>query len=192
MLRNNKKPGDLNPKWCYRVLDVGISLDADWGFRESFDRDYGWFRVPPTSGSFSMSVSVRLGRKDPIVRINKEDFLLKGHPAPETYAHQIILRELFRDIRGFFLLHAAVAGKSGKALIVAGPPGAGKTTLVLRLLKKGYAFFSDDLCPMHLETRMVHPFPRSIWISEADPKPGKVRLRGGKAPIRPNELGVGI
>jgi hypothetical protein len=84
--------------------------------------------------------------------------------APEKYAYQIILWELFEQSDDFFLLHAGVVSKNDQAIIIAGYPGTGKTTLVLALLKSGFTFYSDEICPIHKITGKIHPFLRTPWV----------------------------
>ncbi len=117
---------------------------------------------------------------------------LRGHPNPISYAGQIVLRDLFNAIEDFLVFHAGVVERNGGAVILAGPPGVGKTTLVFELLKDGYGFFSDDYCPVHKVTRRVYPFPRSVWVADDGPDKGKMTGRKGKSPIRPDQLPSGV
>ena len=42
-------------------------------------------------------------------------------------------------------LHCAMLLRGGKALLLTGPPGAGKTTLTLELLARGFEYVADDI-----------------------------------------------
>ena len=55
--------------------------------------------------------------------------------------------ELLRQ-RGRFPLHAAALAMEGRGLLLAGPSGAGKTTLALALRRAGFQFLGDDTCLM--------------------------------------------
>ena len=55
-----------------------------------------------------------------------------------------ILSFLLR-LRGAFCLHASAVVSNGRALIFAGPPGAGKSTLAAALVHRGTALLADDL-----------------------------------------------
>jgi hypothetical protein len=167
------------------MLDVGISLESDsTEFLNLFDRDYCWFRTPSVDGKRSLVVSLQLKQEEHFVCINDKVFSLKNHPNQIAFAYQLLLRAFFEEIRDFMLLHAGVAAKDGQALILAGPPGAGKTTLLLKLLEMGFTFSSDDICPIHKQTKLVHPFPRTLWVSN--------QLRPAipeSQPATPNQLG---
>jgi hypothetical protein len=47
--------------------------------------------------------------------------------------------------RSIFSVHAGAVSKRGRAILLAGPSGAGKTTLTLSLVRHGMAFLGDDL-----------------------------------------------
>jgi HPr kinase/phosphorylase len=42
------------------------------------------------------------------------------------------------------LVHGSCAARDGQAVLVIGPPGSGKSDLVLRLLGRGFALIADD------------------------------------------------
>jgi hypothetical protein len=94
--------------------------------------------------------------------------------------------------REFVFVHAGVVGVRGKALLLPGTSGAGKTTLVQALLKAGATYYSDEYAL--LDSRgQVHPYPRALSVRLEDGS-GKVRFpvlrsvsRVGKHPL---SLGV--
>ena len=66
-------------------------------------------------------------------------------------------------------VHAGVVAVDGRAILVPGRSGAGKTTLVRALVAAGATYYSDEYAVLDLEGR-VHPYAR---------RPS-VRVRGGK------------
>jgi serine kinase of HPr protein (carbohydrate metabolism regulator) len=47
------------------------------------------------------------------------------------------------------LVHATAVAIAGKALLLRGPPGAGKSDLALRLIDSGAALIADDQCALY-------------------------------------------
>jgi len=161
-------------KQYYKIIDAEISLESDSEeFLDVFDKDYRWFKTDSLSGEGKLSFSVIL-ENDTVTQDN-QIFSLKGHPNRLKYAYQLVLKEIFNNIREYFLIHAGVAGKDGKVMIIAGPPGVGKTTMVSELVKNGFDFFSDDFCPIHKTTGLVYPFPRTMWKVSETQIPGSLR-----------------
>jgi HprK-related kinase A len=66
----------------------------------------------------------------------------------------------------FFMLHSAVVEKGGLALLLPGPPGAGKSTLCAALSLRGWRLLSDELVPMRPGTLDVVPVPRPVGLKE--------------------------
>ena len=177
----------------YRILDLELLLESDSKeFLHLFHRDYSWFASPPSDTDDRMTARFLWGeeRADAFFCVDGVDHSLQGHPNPVVYAWQILGRMIMEKMRCFSILHAAVAARDGESVAVAAPSGTGKTTLVLKLLESGFDFLSDDVCPIHLNTRRVHPFPRSLWVSEDSSYAGRATadlhvgtVHGNKQPI---------
>ncbi len=217
VLKNIQKAGNQSFYQILEV-GITLEADSP-EFLELFDRDYGWFRTAAIKTVKQLSCTIRLKegtkaqrhkgtkaetphknnknsctigdkrKNGPCVRINSQLFSLQGHPDKCAYAYQIILRKIYSQIKNFLLLHAGVVTKHDKALIIAGSPGIGKTTMVRELLAGGFGFFSDDVCPIHKKTKLLHPFPRSLWVhNTANTSKERTYLREKKSPIDPVPL----
>ena len=64
----------------------------------------------------------------------------------------------------YFIIHAAVVEKNGKALILPGSPGSGKSTLCAALINKGWRLLSDELTLIDCATGNVVPVPRPVSL----------------------------
>ena len=56
-------------------------------------------------------------------------------------------------------LHAGAAARDGAVILLPGPPGAGKSTLVVRLLEREWQLLADDVVPLDLDRRTALPLP---------------------------------
>lgn len=68
-------------------------------------------------------------------------------------------------------LHAAAVEREGTFVALAGPPEAGKTTLLLDLLARGWLLVTDDLVPLDTATLEASPFPKPLSVRD----PGRWR-----------------
>lgn len=65
--------------------------------------------------------------------------------------------------KGYILLHSACLSIDGKAILISAPPDTGKTTTVLKCVKEGFRFLSDDMTIIHLpNTALCFPKPMTI------------------------------
>ena len=85
--------------------------------------------------------------------------------------------------KGYFSLHAAgLISPQGQSIVVSGPPGAGKSTLVLGLVEAGWKYLSDDALLLRAYSSSVIAFGlrRDVYI-DADAAPGYSRMTLGEA-----------
>lgn len=62
----------------------------------------------------------------------------------------------------FLTLHAAVLERNGRAVLLPGEPGAGKSTLTAALSLSGWRLLTDETALVDLETSIVWPVARPI------------------------------
>lgn len=61
-----------------------------------------------------------------------------------------------RSTHRYLPLHAAVVAMDGKAIAICGHSGAGKTTLALHCLRRGFAIIADDMAAIDWHSGVVH------------------------------------
>ena len=72
---------------------------------------------------------------------------------------------------GLYAVHAGAAAGPRGAVIVAGRSGQGKSTLVLGLVRRGFALLSDELALLDPEAGLVRAYPRAVHV-----RPATIRL----------------
>ena len=68
----------------------------------------------------------------------------------------------------YMVCHAAALERRGGALLLVGPPGAGKSTLALALVRHGFGYLGEEfaiVCPNTLEAL---PFPKALCIKDTE------------------------
>jgi dolichol-phosphate mannosyltransferase len=66
--------------------------------------------------------------------------------------------------KGFVLLHSACIDIENRGILISAPPDTGKTTLVLKCIKSGFSFLSDDMTIIHLPDGAIC-FPKPMTLS---------------------------
>jgi HprK-related kinase A len=67
----------------------------------------------------------------------------------------------------YLILHAAVVERSGHALVLPAPPGAGKSTLCAGLISRGWRLLSDELALLSPASVEIMPLARPISLKNA-------------------------
>jgi hypothetical protein len=60
-------------------------------------------------------------------------------------------------------VHAGVVGHEGRAIVIPGRSFAGKSTLVLALMRAGALYYSDEFTVID-ERGLVHPYAAPLWL----------------------------
>ena len=95
---------------------------------------------------------------------------LPSHAPVSTVLGQIVGTLTTRLTRQLFI-HAGAVAFHGRAMVVVGHSGAGKTSTVAALVRRGAAYLSDEVALLNPSTRTVAPFllPMAVkpWTREA-------------------------
>ena len=73
---------------------------------------------------------------------------------------------IYEHAHEFLILHASVVERGGKALVMPGPPGAGKSTLCAALVHSGWRLLSDEFALVGKDDGCISPLPRPIGLKE--------------------------
>jgi len=93
-------------------------------------------------------------------------------------------------LSGMWAVHAGVVQWRDRALLLPGGSHAGKSTLVVELLRRGATYFSDEYALLDREGR-VHPYPRPLLVRNGSPvqHPFLAEEFGASTGTRPAPLG---
>ncbi|TLX92041.1 MAG: hypothetical protein E6K94_02085 [Thaumarchaeota archaeon] len=97
-----------------------------------------------------------------------------------------LLRFLFIS-KGYILLHSACLDKNDSGILFSAPPDTGKTTTVLKCVKNGFSFLSDDMTIIKLPNEALcfpkpmtissHTFRTAVSVSNTNDTDRSMRLR---------------
>lgn len=111
--------------------------------------------------------------------------------APPLDAVEYLLWELSQQavasVTDNLALHAGCLSWRGFGIVIPAPSGAGKSTLTAGLTAAGCRYLSDEVAILDLDSGMLFPFPRALWMSRQsiDLIPGLLQ-RLPSAPGRPD------
>jgi hypothetical protein len=178
----------------YEVLGVRVGVSSDDPDAiVLIDRSFGALRQPLGSAP-TMSVALRRATAEGWVVIGaegSENPAGVGGAGALALLHQLVVALMagFQE-RGLLAVHAAAVARHGRAVVLSGPGGVGKTTLTLALASRGLEILSDELAVLDPAQQLVYPYRRNVHV-----RPGTPELVDGMANLsnRPREqLGGGI
>jgi hypothetical protein len=127
------------------------------------------------------------------------DFLLDGSPVTEGIELPVALMLLEAQLRIYvglnapnrIFVHAGVVGHRGTAIVIPGLSFAGKTTLVLALVRAGAVYYSDEFAVLD-ERGRVHPYAKPVSVREGGEvqTDHEIERFGGVAGDTPLEVGA--
>jgi hypothetical protein len=103
------------------------------------------------------------------------DFLIDGSPVTKGIDLDFALTLLEAQLRihvglrapNRIFVHAGVVAHDGRAIVVPGKSFAGKTTLVLALVRAGALYYSDEFAVLD-EHGLVHPYAKPVSVRDQD------------------------
>jgi HprK-related kinase A len=174
--------GQIDPESLARQLDRGLTLTTgpfrfrirsrQRGVRSGLRRLYADFPVEPDGGFRDFHVELRAARGPRRWLRPQVNFYLDGHapfkPLPAVQAFAMLEWGMNWCIAGrahyYLLLHAAVLERRGRAVILPGDPGAGKSTLTAALMLSGWRLLSDEITVIDRDDGLVVPMARPVSL----------------------------
>jgi len=114
------------------------------------------FTLGRRAGSGSANVNLALDN----------DLVLRDVPLGLAVAHLVwaVNRGVVEETSNRLLLHAAAAERDGEVVVLAGPRGAGKSTLVAALVRAGFRYVTDETVAVEPSTLTIEPYPKPVAL----------------------------
>jgi hypothetical protein len=80
-----------------------------------------------------------------------------------------LVLEVQRHRPDLLFVHAAVLEHEGRAILLAGDSGSGKSTTALGLTRLGFRLMSDELAPIDPRALTVEAYPRALGLKRVPP-----------------------
>ena len=163
----------------YRIHGVPLVVHADdRAVLARVNDTYGWFAddhpAPDPGdapGRAPVTVAYRTDRAGgaTIVDSHGREIVLTERDEPLVSLFDAIVAGLIGGLSavGILTVHAGVVAHDGRAILIAGRSGRGKTTLVLGLLRRGLDLLSDELALVAADDRTILAYPRGVHVRPA-------------------------
>ena len=160
---------------CLQVSSFRFLIKSDTGLLSTplslLYRDYPW--SVETDGFFDARIELRK-KSGGIGRPKEVEFTWEGNsPLPSlplSQSHPLFewgLNWCLATLCGTeIVIHSAVVERNGRALVLPGDPGSGKSTLSAGLCLRGWRLLSDELTIISVGTGLVQPLPRPISLKD--------------------------
>ena len=150
----------------FRFLGTDVAVEtASVGLLQDWTARYGAFRVQPGSPEITVQVHEHAG----------------GAPVPGAVTIERDGQRWYWDGTGEVLpplatppldrwvyLHGAAVGRAGQAVLLLGPPHAGKSLLALSVVARGAKLLADGLLPLDPDDLLVAPFPEALRLNRME------------------------
>jgi len=125
-------------------------------------------RSTPDPEAADLVFRVSQNREGNVFSAQAGDRMIASHdtlPAIFELLQRLTDEVVTRGLRDMVAIHAGVVAWNGCAALLPGASHAGKTTLVMELLKRGAVYYSDEYALLDAEGR-VHAYPRPLMIRD--------------------------
>lgn len=159
---------------AYSIQGVRVVVTGDdaWVL-DRVDDTYGPLRVPIAGGDQGNGPLVAIGFAADGPADDTFTIEVGGRTAQVAGRHDALLVVLDAiaaglvdglDVLGLIGIHAGAVEVDGRAIAISGRSKAGKTTLVLELVRRGARLLSDEMAVIARDGRTVLPYARGLHI----------------------------
>jgi len=155
------------------VANIVINISADEQTLALLTKNYSGL-LSSSAGKYSLNYSTSFQSNNGQFQISREgkEIGVYDNTADFVYFFEKDLTLELQKLRPeLFFLHSAALKFSDKTILIIGHSGAGKSTTSWALTHHGFAYFSDELSPIDLNTMKVTGYPHAICIKQDPPAP---------------------
>jgi hypothetical protein len=113
----------------------------------------------------------------PAFAVDPHDDTVTIEPGADIVTRQLITSlavPLVLNGHDTLVLHAAAVAKDGRALVVCGTSGAGKSSVLVRMVDAGWEALTEDVCAIDGRGGAPVAWPGPPWVRRAYDEPGPV------------------
>ena len=155
---------DAIDRYCILGHNVGLRSPSQ-AVSRAFRHLLGGFLLPDSSFSISPYEIAQKPGED-TYHVTKGGILLGQYRTLSDLLSRVewmVLAAAF-EAMPYLGIHAGATTHNGRTMLLPGRSGAGKTSLVLGLLLRGWTLLSDEVAAVRTDTSAVHPFPRVLCV----------------------------
>lgn len=152
----------------FRILDQHIQFYCpDAAVRRLLLANYGGLAVAVEEGEPDLRYSA-IWERGAFSLVREGRPTLAGEDAADFLflLEKELTVELQKRRADLFFLHSAAVEWRGRACLLVGESGAGKSTTTWALLQHGFGYLSDELSPVNLSSMEVLPYAHALCIKQ--------------------------
>lgn len=157
----------------YLIHGVELRVETDLpAAAEAVAISYGAFAmgpVHPTATGHAAISALRAGGRVRLEDHRGQVSLVEGETAAVLGLLDRVVKAVLALLhtRGILGTHAGVVAIDGRAVLLSGRSGRGKSTLTLGLVRRGAGWLTDELALIAADDVTVLPYPRALHVSPA-------------------------
>ena len=160
---------------CFTVLGRCVRVDcADFALRAVLAANYAAMAELKEDVRFDLHYHVGRSRQSPgfvLSRPGESAQIADGVGDLLFLLEKDLIVALQRKCPDLLFLHSAALDWRGKACLLAGESGAGKSTTTWALLHHDFRYLSDELSPIDVDTLQVQAYPHALCLKEPPAAP---------------------
>lgn len=171
----------MHEPWAFQVADVRVEVtgprEPAAALRER------WRALAAPGAAAATTIRYALGEHRGAWTLRRDGEVLYTAPVEDVVA--LLEIDVYREVAHATAttpLHAALATRDGRAALLAGRSGAGKSSLALALASRGWTYLGDEHAFLDDALR-ASGFPRGARVGEVGPVVLPARVDAGPAPV---------